>query len=305
MSCSITSGVGRTPARSWRRSSCGGRALIRRQDYRCGRQASGVSAAPRESGPARVDRPASPSSSSMRSSWLYFATRSRARRGAGLDLAGVGGDGEVGDRRVLGLARAVRDHGRVAVALRQLDRVERLGQRADLVHLDQDRVGDARARCRARGARGWSRRGRRRRAGRGRRGARVSARPAVPVVLGEPVLDRDDRVRAAPARPRTRPSRPRRASLLAVELVDAVLVELASRPRRARCAIRSRCPARSTASRIASSASSVASRSGAKPPSSPTAVASPRSAAPPSACGRPRRPSAAPRRSARRPPGRS
>ena len=32
----------------------------------------------------------------------------RARRRAGLDLAAAGGDGEVGDRRVLGLARAVR-----------------------------------------------------------------------------------------------------------------------------------------------------------------------------------------------------
>ena len=31
----------------------------------------------------------------------------RARRRAGLDLAAAGGDGEVGDRRVLGLARAV------------------------------------------------------------------------------------------------------------------------------------------------------------------------------------------------------
>ena len=42
-----------------------------------------------------------------------------ARRRAGLDLAGADRDGEVGDRRVLGLARAVRDHRRVAVALRE------------------------------------------------------------------------------------------------------------------------------------------------------------------------------------------
>src|SRR5664280_1610795 len=52
---------------------------------------------------------------------------------AGLELADAGGDGEVGDGRVLGLARAVRDHGRVAVLTRQLDAVERLGQRSDLV----------------------------------------------------------------------------------------------------------------------------------------------------------------------------
>jgi hypothetical protein len=36
--------------------------------------------------------------------------------GAGLDLAGAGGDGEVGDEGVFGLAGAVRDDGGVAVA---------------------------------------------------------------------------------------------------------------------------------------------------------------------------------------------
>ena len=66
-----------------------------------------------------------------------------AGRRAGLDLAAVGGDGEVGDGGVLGLARAVRHHRGVAAAVRQLDRVERLGERADLVDLDEDRVGDA------------------------------------------------------------------------------------------------------------------------------------------------------------------
>ena len=62
---------------------------------------------------------------------------------AGLDLAGVGGHREVGDERIFGFARAVRDHRRVAGARRHLHGFERLGQRADLVDLDQDRVGDA------------------------------------------------------------------------------------------------------------------------------------------------------------------
>jgi hypothetical protein len=44
--------------------------------------------------------------------------------------------------RVLGLARAVADDGRVVGALGHLDGGEGLGQRADLVDLDQDRVGD-------------------------------------------------------------------------------------------------------------------------------------------------------------------
>ena len=55
-----------------------------------------------------------PSASSMRSSWLYFATRSERDGRAGLDLAAAGGHGEVGDRGVLGLARAVGHHRGVA-----------------------------------------------------------------------------------------------------------------------------------------------------------------------------------------------
>ena len=60
----------------------------------------------------------------------------------GLDLAGVGGHGDVGDGGVLGLARAVADDRAVLVALGHLDRVEGLGQGADLVDLHQDAVGD-------------------------------------------------------------------------------------------------------------------------------------------------------------------
>ena len=67
----------------------------------------------------------------------------RARRRAGLDLSRAGAHGQVGDRRVLGLARAVGDHGRVAGVARDLHRLQRLGESADLVHLDQDRVPDA------------------------------------------------------------------------------------------------------------------------------------------------------------------
>ena len=56
----------------------------------------------------------SPSSSSMRSSWLYFATRSERAGAPVLIWPALVRDGEVGDRRVLGLARAVRDDRRVA-----------------------------------------------------------------------------------------------------------------------------------------------------------------------------------------------
>ena len=63
--------------------------------------------------------------------------------GPGLDVAGVQRHRQVGDDRVLGLARALRHDHAVAVSERLVGRVERLGQRADLVHLPQQRVGGA------------------------------------------------------------------------------------------------------------------------------------------------------------------
>src|SRR5690606_1880077 len=63
--------------------------------------------------------------------------------GPGLDLPGVGGHGQVGDGGVLGLAGAVADHAGPAGAVRALHRVEGLGERADLVDLDQHAVGGA------------------------------------------------------------------------------------------------------------------------------------------------------------------
>ena len=62
---------------------------------------------------------------------------------AGLDLARVRRDGDVGDRRVFRFAGAVRDDRRVAVELRHFDGVERFREGADLVDLDENRVRDA------------------------------------------------------------------------------------------------------------------------------------------------------------------
>ena len=78
-----------------------------------------------------------------------------AGEAAGLDLPAIGGDGEVGDGRVLGLARAVRHDRGVAGAVRDRDRLERLGQRADLVDLDQDRIGEAALDAHAQPLRDW------------------------------------------------------------------------------------------------------------------------------------------------------
>src|SRR4051812_11225811 len=60
----------------------------------------------------------------------------RAGRSAGLDLAAADGDGEVGDRGVLGLAGTVAHHRAEAGPVRHVDGVQRLGERADLVDLD-------------------------------------------------------------------------------------------------------------------------------------------------------------------------
>src|SRR5206468_3143672 len=56
-----------------------------------------------------------------------------ARGGAGLDLAGTGGDSEVGDGGVLGLARAVGDHRGVAGLAGGANRLQGLREGADLV----------------------------------------------------------------------------------------------------------------------------------------------------------------------------
>ena len=69
--------------------------------------------------------------------------RSVRRGGAGLDLPGAHGDGEIGDEGVFGFAGAVRDDGGVAGLAGHLDGVDRFGDGADLVELDQNRVGDA------------------------------------------------------------------------------------------------------------------------------------------------------------------
>src|SRR4029077_14728083 len=118
--------------------------------------------------------------------------------GARLDLAGAGRDGEVGDERVLGLAGAMRDDVAVAGLGRARHRGARLGQRSDLVHLDEDRIGETVGNALREqllvGAEeivthqlypAAERRG--------------EGFPAGAVVLAQAVLDRDDRVARAPA----------------------------------------------------------------------------------------------------------
>src|ERR1051325_2857427 len=74
---------------------------------------------------------------------VVFGYAVGAREAAGLDLPGVCRHGEVCDERVFGLARAMRDDGCATARARKLYAVERLRQRADLVDLDENGVGDA------------------------------------------------------------------------------------------------------------------------------------------------------------------
>src|SRR5262245_3097928 len=55
---------------------------------------------------------------------VIFGKPVRSRQRAGFDLPGVGGNRDVGDGGILGLPRAVRDHGVVASALRHTDGVQ-------------------------------------------------------------------------------------------------------------------------------------------------------------------------------------
>src|SRR3990170_5730028 len=74
---------------------------------------------------------------------IIFRHAVGASERARLDLPAIGGDGEIGDGRVLGLAGAVRHHRGIARVLGHAHGVERLRQRSDLVHLDENGVGDA------------------------------------------------------------------------------------------------------------------------------------------------------------------
>ena len=131
----------------------------------------------------------------------------RAGRRAGLDLAAVGGHRQVGDGGVLGLPRAVGHHAAVGRAGGQRHGAERLGQRADLVDLDQDGVGASRRRSPGAAASRWSRRCRPPPAGPGPRAPRSAppSRPSRP----RPCRPRSRRSGTGrPGRPSTRPSAP-------------------------------------------------------------------------------------------------
>ena len=168
----------------------------------------------------------------MRSSRLYLATRSE-RDGAPVLIWPV----PIATTRSAIVVSSVSPERWLTTAVqpalaREVDRVDRLGQRADLVELDQDRVRGRSRRCRGRCASGSSRAGRRRRAGSRRRAARSApaSRPSRP----------------RPGRPRARRSGSARPSRAHRSMSSP---ESSVRPSRwparsGRRAVDARCPAR-------------------------------------------------------------
>src|ERR1035441_3206473 len=76
---------------------------------------------------------------------VVFGDTLAAGWGAGLQLSAAGADGQVRDERVLGLPGAVGHELPVARAAAYCHGFQGLGDRADLVELDQRGVGDAAA----------------------------------------------------------------------------------------------------------------------------------------------------------------
>src|SRR5690606_10115865 len=152
----------------------------------------------------------------------------RAGRRAGLDLPNAGRHGEVRDRGVLGLTGAMRHDGRVAGLPRDADRLERLRERPDLVHLDQDRVGDAALDPAPQALRVGDEQVIADQLTAGADALREQL-PALPVLLVHAVLDRDDREPVAGGLPVGGHLLGRERAPLVLEYVGAVRVDLAGR----------------------------------------------------------------------------
>ena len=75
--------------------------------------------------------------------------------GAGFDLAAARTDGQVGDEGVRGFPRPVRDHRAIPGVAAHPQRLKGLGDRADLVDLDQCGVADLGAHRERDDVRGW------------------------------------------------------------------------------------------------------------------------------------------------------
>ena len=125
---------------------------------------------------------AGPSMASMRSSRLYFATRSVREQEPVLICPAPVATAKSAMVVSFGFPRTVGDHGPIARVLRHADRGKGLGQGADLIRLDEDGVGDAFADAAPEQRRVGRRTGRRRPVAPARRAGRstTASRPSRP-----------------------------------------------------------------------------------------------------------------------------
>ena len=79
----------------------------------------------------------------MRSNWLYLATRSVRLSEPVLILAGVRGYSDIGDSSIFRFTRTMTDNCGIVVLMSQFHRVQCFCQGTDLVHFDEDGVGNA------------------------------------------------------------------------------------------------------------------------------------------------------------------
>src|SRR5215510_6382310 len=71
---------------------------------------------------------------------VVFGNAIGARSRSGLDLSCTSRDCQIGDERVFGLSRTMRNHARIVVAPRKVNRIQGFTHGADLVDLDQNRI---------------------------------------------------------------------------------------------------------------------------------------------------------------------
>ena len=73
---------------------------------------------------------------------VVFGDPVRTGHGTGLDLQGIGTDGNVGNGRIFGFTGTVGNDGGITGAFGHFDGSEGFGQGANLIDLDQDRIGN-------------------------------------------------------------------------------------------------------------------------------------------------------------------
>ena len=73
---------------------------------------------------------------------VVFGDAVGSGEGAGFDLAGIGGNREVGNESIFGFTRAVGDDGFVVIGFGKIDGIESFSEGSDLIEFDEDGIWD-------------------------------------------------------------------------------------------------------------------------------------------------------------------